>query len=237
MNILSLNLRTRQLEDMKQFYLHQLGFPLQAQSKDAFTMQVGDTELTFQKAESGEDPKYHFAMNIPVKQWSEAKKWLVERGCTLLPTPSVKEAHIRSIEEDVVFFGAIQAYSLYFHDPAGNLVEWIGRENLEIRSTVPFHIGSIQNMSEVLFVVDRDLPEAMEKLCHHFQVEPFTGDGKTFQILGNDEGTFILNDLRRGYYPTQQKAKIHPIEMTVLGPQPEILELEPYPYVIRSTPE
>lgn len=236
MYILSLDLWTSRLEEMKEFYINQLGFPLQEQSTDAFTLNVGGTALTFRKSLSGDDPKYHFAMNIPAKQWSEAKDWLMEKGCTLLPTPSVEEANIRSMEPDVVFFGTIQAYSLYFHDPAGNLVEFIARENLESVSTSPFHIGSLLNISEVLFAFDQDLPEAMEKLCHHFHVEPLTGDGKAFQILGNDEGTFILNDIRRGYYPTQQKAEIHPIEMTVLGTTKDELHLRPYPYIVRSTP-
>lgn len=237
MHILSLELLTSRFEEMKQFYINQLGFPLKAQSTDAFTLGVGYTELTFRKAQTGDDPKYHFAMNIPAKQWSEAKDWLRKKGCTLLPTPSVEEANIRSMEQDVVFFGALQAYSLYFHDPAGNLVEFIARENLEKTALSPFHIGSISNISEVLFAFDQDLPQAMEKLCDHFHVEPYTGDKKLFQILGDDEGTFILNDIRRGYYPTQQKAEIHPLQMTVLGTKKEELRLTPYPYVVRSTPK
>jgi catechol 2,3-dioxygenase-like lactoylglutathione lyase family enzyme len=237
MHILSLDLLTNRLEETKQFYINQLGFPLKVQSTDAFTFKVGYTELTFQQAQTGDEPKYHFAMNIPAKQWSEAKDWLEEKGCTLLPTPSVEEANIQSVEHDVVFFDAIQAYSLYFHDPAGNLVEFIARENLESNSSSSFDIGSILNISEILFAFDQDLPEAMEKLCDHFHVEPYTGDQKTFQILGDDEGTFILNDIRRGYYPTQQRAEIHPLQMTVLGAKRDALYLKPYPYVVHSTPK
>lgn len=238
MKIRSVDLLTRRFDEMKHFYIDCLGFPLKSHSSEAFTIEVGYTALTFQKTQStDDDPKYHFAMNIPAKQWSNAKEWLTKKGCTLLPTPSVEEANIQSIEHDVVFFGALQAFSLYFHDPAGNLVEWIARENLEDLSTGTFQIESVLNISEVLFAFDRDLPRAMEKLCDHFPVEPYTGDKKRFQILGDDEGTFILNDIRRGYYPTQQKAEIHPLRMSVVSDQKRELHLEPYPYVIQSVPE
>jgi catechol 2,3-dioxygenase-like lactoylglutathione lyase family enzyme len=235
MKILSVELATTCISKIKQFYIDNLGFSLQAQSTDTFTMLAGSTNITFISANTEQDPYYHIAMNIPKNKLPEAKKWLLQKGCQLLPTTTIENAGIHA-DGDTVFFDAVNAESIYFNDPAGNLVELIARQNLENASTNPFAIDNILNISEVAFAFDQNLPEAMQTICSHFDVSPYTGDEKTFQILGDDQGMFILGDTSRAWYPTQRLPEVHPIRMTILGKQPMDLQLKPYPYFIQSIP-
>ncbi|SHF17640.1 hypothetical protein SAMN05444392_10965 [Seinonella peptonophila] len=235
MKILSVELTTTHISTLKQFYIDQLGFSLQTQSTDTFTMLVGSTSVTFISTMAEQDPFYHIAMNIPKNKLLKAKKWLLQKGCPLLPTHSIENAGIHA-DGDTVFFDAVNAESIYFYDSGGNLVELIARQNLENASTNPFSTDSMLNISEVGFAFDQNLPEAMQSICSHFDVFPYTGDEKTFQILGDDQGMFILGDTSRPWYPTQRLPEVHPIRMTILDEQSIELQLKPYPYFIQSIP-
>ncbi|WP_085505155.1 hypothetical protein [Thalassobacillus devorans] len=56
--------------------------------------------------------------------------------------------------EDEADFSHIQAHSLYFYDPAGNVVEFISRHSTAEKSEEPFSSKSILNISEMSLTVE-----------------------------------------------------------------------------------
>jgi catechol 2,3-dioxygenase-like lactoylglutathione lyase family enzyme len=233
MKILSLELSTMNLSKMKHFYLEQLSFPLKGESDDSFTITAGHTELTFTYDRDQKNPFYHFAMDIPNNQIQEVHDWLLKKGCHILDATTIEEANIYA-DEKIVFFGETNAQSVYFFDPQGNLVEFIARKNLDNSSVKPFDPLSIINISEIGFSLQNDVEQTIDKLCTEFDVTPYTGDGKTFQILGNDQGMFILGAGTRTWYPISRSPEIHPIHMTIAGNKNDRFQLEPYPYFIQT---
>lgn len=234
MQIITLELRTQNIAEMRDFYVDKLGFPLQNEIKDSFTILAGTTELTFVQEDNGSKPYYHFAMTIPENKIDEARDWLLDQGCPLiyLETPEIA---MESKRESVVFFESIHAHSVYFTDSAGNIVEFIARHNLDNASTRPFDTTSIINVSEIGLPLQQNIPEVIPLLCSKFQISPYFGDGNVFQALGDDIGTFILGDTARAWYPTQRLPEIHPVRITILGDAKSSFQLSSYPYFIDTT--
>jgi hypothetical protein len=231
MKILSLSLSTTTLSKMKHFYLEQLGFSLKHESNDSFTIFAGRTELTFTQDDSVTNRYYHFAMDIPHNQIEEAQAWLWQKGCHPLDTTSEAD----STKRKIIFFENINAHSIYFMDPQGNVLEFIARKNLNNASNKSFDALSIINISEIGFGLNQDVNVSIKRLSSQFGVTPFgTGDGKIFQILGDDHGTFILSDTSRAWFPTSRSVEIHPIHMTIEGEKPSKFQLTPYPYYIET---
>ena len=114
MEIKLLTLQTNKLEMMKEFYTQNLGFPLLNESRNGFQLQVGTSILEFTDENVVGEPYYHFAFNIPVNQFQEAKEWLKGKTTLLLEDG-----------EDEAYFSFWSAYACYFEDPAGNIVELI----------------------------------------------------------------------------------------------------------------
>ena len=70
--------------------------------------------------EVGEEPRYHFAINVPGGRTDDALGWLRDR-VEVLPFEDGKV---------VVRFEWIGADSLYFHDAGGNIVELMVRDEI-----------------------------------------------------------------------------------------------------------
>lgn len=66
-------LYTHLLDEMKDFYVNSLDFPLTAVSADSFSIKVGESELTFKETSLHTKPFYHFAFNVPANRFMEAK--------------------------------------------------------------------------------------------------------------------------------------------------------------------
>lgn len=236
MKIVKLELKTHLLTEMKEFYVNRLGFILKHQTIDSFTILAGETELTFIREDDGNEPYYHFALNIPQNKIYEAKSWLLQKNCQLVHAESLEHLNFY-VDDNVVFLKGVNAHSVYFYDPSGNNVEFIARHNLENSSTEPFDISSIINVSEIGMAVENCVPEVTETLCSQSNVSPFAGDGKVFQMVGDDHGLYILGDIALtslSWYPTQRSPEIHLIRMTVLSKQNNQFQLKSYPYFIRT---
>ncbi|WNQ12910.1 VOC family protein [Paenibacillus aurantius] len=237
MRITELELRTARLAEMKEFYTERLGFALAAITEHSITIVAGGTRLTFVHEEEGRIlPSYHLAMNIPENQIHDAKSWLLAKGCQVLSAEPLPFAGIQA-NEDIAYFEGTDAHALYFEDPSGNLVEFIARHRMDNASTEPFDHESILNVSEIGFPLRGSISEAIQRLDSRFDVTPYIGDGKTFQMLGDDHGMFILGDRAIGWYPSMVIPEVHPILMTILDPQEGEFQLDPYPYFIRAVSE
>nr|WP_144025369.1 hypothetical protein [Paenibacillus rhizosphaerae] len=115
---------------MKEFYANKLGFPVEFQTKDSFTVRVGETALSFVRDDGAVRPHYHYALNIPENQIVEAKEWLLRQGCPLLNAAPMEFQGIDA-SEDIAFFRGTNAHAIYFEDPSGNLVELIARHSMK----------------------------------------------------------------------------------------------------------
>ncbi|MEC0256971.1 VOC family protein [Paenibacillus lautus] len=237
MRIIELELRTARLAEMKVFYSERLGFALADITEHSITIIVGGTRLTFVHEEEGRIlPSYHLAMNIPKNQIREAKSWLLDKGCQVLSAASISYAGIQA-NEDIAYFEGTDAHAFYFEDPSENLVEFIARHRMDNASTEPFDHESILNVSEIGLPLHGSVSETIQRLNSRFDVTRYIGDGKTFQMLGDEYGMFILGDMAIGWYPSMKIPEVHPIRMTILDPKEGEFQLDPYPYTIRAVSE
>ena len=207
MNIQNVTLYASNFEKTKQFYLTYLAFPFTSEDKNSFTFQVGQTTLTFRKALEGDTPFYHFAFNIPSNQFDEAKAWAKSK------VPLSTEDG-----DDEVYFDNINAKSIYFEDPAGNIVEFICRLSDATASDEPFSSASLQKMSEMSLVVRNKL-EASTLLqdvgIFNRSDEEILPIGLTF-MGDRAEATYLLlvNEGRTWYFSTKQSVS-YPLSITL----------------------
>ena len=118
MDILQLKLFTSNLNAQRQFYSETLGLTLTSTSETHFSLSIGLTTLTFE--ENTNSTPYHFAINIPSNKLNEALNWLKKRINVL----SYEGVEIHRFED-------WNANAIYFYDADKNIVEFIGRHNLE----------------------------------------------------------------------------------------------------------
>src|SRR5438552_10325075 len=95
--------------DLRDFYDAGLGLPL-----DGETIVIGETRLRFRIEDGG--AFYHFALLVPGDRLEPALAWARDRIELL---------------GDVFDFEAWDARAVYFHDPAGSIVELIAHHGLE----------------------------------------------------------------------------------------------------------
>lgn len=183
MNIQHLKLLTHELELLHEFYTKTLSLRLLHQSNDEFTFQSGRSQLTFARTEhSGEHPFYHFAFDVPGDQLEESMEWLLTRGVSLqqLPNGTCKE-----------YSAAWNAASVYFLDPAGNIVEFIARHNLQHSDSPAFSSGSLIGISEIGLVIE-DVPAVKNLIQSKLAVEGYKSSYSNFAAVGDEDGLFIL---------------------------------------------
>lgn len=233
MKIIELELKTHKLAEMQRFYTEQIGFPLEHHTQHSFTVRIGETKLSFIREEGEAIPYYHFAMNIPENQIVEAKEWLHRRIGTVVDAMPIEYLGIQT-EANIAYFKGTDAHAIYFEDPSGNLVEFIARHRMTNTSKKPFDSSSILNISEIGFPLQNTVPKAIEFLSSRINVTPYIGDGKSFQMLGDEHGMFILGNIEIGWYPTLKIPEIHPIRMTVLHNRFDEFQLPGYPYDIQT---
>src|SRR5437763_2610374 len=125
--------------DLGDFY----GGVLELPQDDLVTLcyKVGETRLRFRVEDGG--AFYHFALLVPGDRFEAALVWARE-----------------SVEllGDVFDFEAWDALALYFHDPAGNIVELIAHRGLEENAhTGAFTADELLGFSEVGLVGEQPL--------------------------------------------------------------------------------
>lgn len=166
--------------DLHDFYGGQLGLPL-----DGDSIRIGETKLRVEPSEG--EPFYHFALLVPGDRFDAALAWARE--------------HVELLG-DVFDFENWDALAVYFHDPAGNIVELIAHAEL-CRSgrTGPFDPGEMCAISEVGLVVD-DRGLALRGLAAR-GIELWSGsDGPGgLSFVGRKGETLILVAPGRGWLP------------------------------------
>ncbi|MCY9091622.1 hypothetical protein FO507_03765 [Bacillus mojavensis] len=115
MKIKNLEIFVSHFNQTVSFYKDILQFKRLALTDTLATFQVGESILTLHQDEVNRY-YYHFAFNIHSNIFAEAKEWLKKK--------------VNLLEEngdDEVYFANAKARSIYFEDPAGNIVEFISR--------------------------------------------------------------------------------------------------------------
>jgi catechol-2,3-dioxygenase len=197
------------LDATRRFYGDTLGLPVTEPSAGTLAVQAGGTAISFEAVHAGR-PYYHFAFNIPENMLPRAKEWLRPR-CPLVRRPD---------GSDEYHFVSWNAHSVYFLDPAGNILEFIARHNL--RNARPagaeFSPKDILYASEIAVVVD-DVGAAAENAGASLGLRPFAGSiSRQFAALGDDHRLLIVVKRGREWNSGHGRtAEVYPLRATIRG--------------------
>ncbi|MEK4513726.1 VOC family protein [Paenibacillus sp. FSL H8-0122] len=197
--IREVEMQTHSLQGMKDFYENTLGLTVVQGHSASFSVQAGVSTLTFTESNPSRQPKYHFAFNIPENQINEALRWI---------TPKVSV--IPNEGQEVVHFESWNADSIYFYDPAGNIVELIARHNLNNSANEAFSPASLLCVSEIGLPVP-DAEEALLKLSR-VGIVPWQDYSNQFAAAGDEHGLIIAVKQGRVWFMSdQEEAYPHPL--------------------------
>jgi catechol 2,3-dioxygenase-like lactoylglutathione lyase family enzyme len=176
------------------FYGDVLGLPL-----DGDAIRIGETVLRFAPRDG--EPFYHFALLVPGDRFDAALAWARQRVELL---------------GDVFDFDTWDAEAVYFHDPAGSIVELVAHHELEHDGRAgDFSAGELVGFSELGIVGDpRKLLPGLEEVG----LELWDGtvdEPDRLAFVGERARTLILAPPGRGWLPTGRPAEPHPIELTL----------------------
>jgi catechol 2,3-dioxygenase-like lactoylglutathione lyase family enzyme len=202
MNIRLLILETTRLEELKDFYSRVLNWPPADETDTSFTLELQNTEIEFRQHTGHLKPFYHFAINIPANKIEETRAWL---------KPRVKLLWLDDYKSDIAEFTNWHARSVYFLDPAGNIVELIARFDLHNESSEPFSPRQFISVSEIgLVVPPAELQAKSNEVLRDFNLSWFSKQPPmdNFKAIGNDEGLFIMVPEQRSWYPLNDRPAI-----------------------------
>lgn len=217
-------LGTHSFEAMKAFYGSLLGLQIAEEGPSRLSFQVGESVVAFQESSHMENEFYHIAFTIPTNKFIEAKQWAIDRGISLISRPK---------EDDEFFFENWNATALYFYDPDHNLVEFIAHHTLDNAVAEAFGPNSILRISEIGLPVD-DVPEVSRIITETFQLNSWGGAGQKFAPLGDVEGSFIVIDKQRPWFPDDRLPTVCSISVLFEGPHSASLSLHNGLYELKS---
>lgn len=176
------------------FYRDVLGLPL-----DGDAIVVGETRLSFEPADGG--AFYHFALLVPGDRFGAAHAWSRERVELL---------------GDVFESDAWDSQAVYFHDPAGNILELIAHRGLEESGRSDgFAAEELVGFSELGIVGDQALKLQMLESRGLSLWDGTIGEPGRLAFVGEKGRTVILAPEGRGWVPTGRPAEAHPVEFTL----------------------
>ena len=222
------------LSAMRAFYAKTLDLRIMEERADRFTVEAGETRLTFvasSATETGRAPFYHFAFNIPENKILKALEWQKART-PLLPIPERNRA--AGYPAEVVDYSHWNAHSIFFLDPAGNVVEYIARHDLKNGDTAPFGWSDILYASEIGIVVD-DVVSTAAKVSQVAAVTQYKGGSDQFTAVGDEYGLLLI--MKRGRVidfssQAENGVRVFRPAITVRGPKATKYQLPGYPYLV-----
>lgn len=205
MRITQLTMSAPDPPELKKFYSGLLGFDeIEAASdSDGFSFRCGHTRVNFIPGDR--DARYHFAFNVHPDKLPEAMAWLQSNQVELV--------HSIADKGFVVDFPNWWARSVYFYDPAGNIVELIARGALGAAGNTPkFSAQSLVGVSEI-GIVTEDVPYFREWVNITHGIPPFARNENTdnFSAMGDDHGLLLLVHAGRKWYMADFEAKHFPL--------------------------
>lgn len=196
-----------------------MSLPVSIAIETEIKIKLGSTNLIFTEDKSI-SPYYHFAINIPENQITEAIAWL---------KPKVKLIEYEG--SPLIDFPNWNAHSVYFYDPAGNIVELIARHNLNNSSNEPFSQKSFLNISEIGLPVE-NVKAFHDIISSNMGVELWSGNHETFAAIGDENGLLIVVTPHRNWFPTDKPCNIYPLTVKISNKYSELVVLEHSQYKI-----
>jgi catechol 2,3-dioxygenase-like lactoylglutathione lyase family enzyme len=204
MKVKHLKLYCANLDELRFFYTRKFRFPVIEDTPDSITLKVGDSKLTFEENRLHKS-YYHFAINIPFGGVEKALRWAHKKV-------DILQVDDESIQE----FRAWNARAFYFLDPAGNVVEFIGRKRFNDTSPASFSEANLLNISEVGIPVF-EVSSAFKILKKATGIKKFDCVSNMFCAAGDHEGLFILVDsAEKSWFPTDDPARAFNLEVDFL---------------------
>lgn len=200
------------------------------QEAGRLSIDVGQTRITFLNAAANfAEPFYHFAFNVPENKLLDAHRWLSQRTA-LIPIP--QNLRDSNYPDDVVHYRHWNAHSLFFFDPAGNVVEFIARHDLDNAAQGRFSSDDILYASEIAFVVD-DVAVMQSALAKTTGFLQYKGASDAFAAIGDENGLILL--MKRGRMisfdaPEKKTVAIYPTKVACKGKQRVEYQSSEYPY-------
>ncbi len=223
MRIEELTLDAADLAPLYEFYGGDLGLPVVRRSADLLALQVGATRLQFRRGPVR--PCYHFAFNVHPARFERT------RAALAAITPLLNDGH----GEEVFDFRAWDARASYSFDPAGNVLEIIGRRELSAMS-VPDGPGWLC-VGEIGLVTD-DVPALAIRIGRETGTPVYRESaGETFAALGDAEGLLILVERGRPWYPDTGKPAVAAPVSAVVSAGAQVWQLQGPPYEFAPRPK
>lgn len=169
------------------------------------TLAVGQSTLKFVRAGAETRPYYHFAFTIPENKFESARAWLAAR------TPLLRDSETGL---DHIHFENINARSVYWRDPCGNIGEFIARHTLISDSSGDFTPADLLCVSEIA-LTPPDHDATFNLIRRELAIEPWY-DSSIF--LGDDDGTIIVFPPDKTWLPERKRpGELHRTTIHVHG--------------------
>ncbi|RJE90280.1 hypothetical protein D3P07_08730 [Paenibacillus sp. 1011MAR3C5] len=224
MKIREVILQTSRLDEQHQFYHVLLGLPVLAFTESELRLQCGNSVLTFEAHHGEIMPYYHFAFNISPNQLDSAIQSIRELGIAINLVDGREVVHSNSWNSD----------SIYFYDPAGNIVEYIARHDLTGKVGKEFGALDVLGISEIGLPVT-NVKETAEALTALLSEQVYLNADSLFAPIGDEEGLFILSSTERNWLGSDKPVKIFPLKVIVDNPADSKYQLAELPYHIQAT--
>jgi catechol-2,3-dioxygenase len=217
---------------IKAFYGKTLELTIREERSDRLTIEAGETRITFVSSTDvveGRPPFYHFAFNIPENKILKALEWQKART-PLLFIPERNRA--AGFPPEVVDYSHWNAHSIFFLDPAGNVVEYIARHDLKNGDASPFSWTDILYASEIGLIVD-DVAATAATLTDVATVRQYRGGSDQFMAMGDEYGLLLV--MKRGRIvdftsDPHNGVRVYRTGVNVRGPKNAKHQLAGYPY-------
>lgn len=222
-----------EISQLVHFYGQILGFEIIDQTSSYCTFQAGSSLLTFTKTDKKNAPFYHFAFNIPENKIKKAEKWQQAKTEFIKPPRHLTDRSMYS--DNIVHFRHWDAHSLFFYDPAGNVVEYIARHTLNNKIEGDFTQDDVLCISEIGLVVE-DVKHTSDIVAQQFGFKQYKGASEDFSALGDENGLIIF--FRQNTKEAFQKGKSRQVfgtQMSLnLKSKSSNWQIPRYPYIIEK---
>ena len=220
------------LKSLREFYNGKIGFDVLEESGKRLTLAAGETAITFLKVDNTDSfPWYHFAFNIPQNKILAARDWHLKRGPLIETPPHQRDPNYPN---DVRHFRHWNAHSLFFWDPAGNLVEYIARHDMDNDAEGEFSINDIHYASEIGFIVE-DQQKAARQLNEALGLEAYPKDTNFWWAMGNENGLLLCLPKGREWGLFEGRTQTFtefPVKTTISGKDESTFIFPNYPYSV-----
>lgn len=218
------------ISKMLHFYHELLGFPVLRKTQQSCSFQAGASILSFRQSTNKKDgPFYHFAFNIPENKIQYAEEWQLNRSQLIKPPTHLTD---EGKSTNIVHFRHWNAHSIFFYDPAGNVVEYIARHTLPIQAKGRFSTNDILHLSEIGLVVN-NVKETYQTISAHYGLNQYSTSSDKFLAMGNEHGLLLLmGEGTKAAFNKGRDRKVYATTVSLNLKSNSKLKLENYPYFI-----